>query len=435
MLSNVTVKNYFITKKIFRDININNSGVNMKIVFESDNSTAFSAKQNNLLVKKQKQITATVTAGITTLNLSTKRGGNTRCNELELSERENKIKSKIQEHIDNKKTLTVKNIAKELNIPIHLVVTSLYRAKSNLRNFFDKVKNTAYMRKPTSETNKNTAQEITTLSKNFLTDGKTYPFEADYSDKLGRKLDQISMSKEELEELKVLYTTKPALADSILFSRSKSNKSGAVTANTLRAIAVAHDINPELTEILLNEKKADGKLYSLKEIVKIVKLNQISPSLLEPAKNNTTYIYSLANMKMRNGSQRFGAIDILQIIKSMEKEPKFTNLIINQKNGFTEYRFNGYQLRLILQAYEKYPHIISHLINSQNVISPSQIEYKYTAYCIEKILEILNGNDIDIAKKIINIIRNEESGYKNESISSVIINAIEEYKAVKKSDF
>ena len=108
---------------------------------------------------------------------------------------------------------------------------------------------------------------------------------------------------------------------------------------------------------------------------------------------------------------------------------------MNQKNGFVEYRFNGYQLRLILQAYENYPHIVSHLINSQNTISPSQLEYKYPAYCIEKILEILNGNDIDIAKKIINIIRNEESGYKNESISSVIINAIEEYKAVKKSDF
>ena len=421
------------TKKIFTDINIYNGGVDMKTIFESDNSTAFNARQKNILVKKKKQITAAVTAGIATLGLSAKRGGNTRCDELELSERENKIKSKIQEHIDNKKTLTVKNIAKELNIPIHLVVTSLYRTKSNLRSFFDKVKNTAYMKKPTSDTNKNAAQEMTNLSKNFLTDGKIYPFEADYSDKLGRKLDQINMSKEEIDELKILYTTKPALADSILFSRSKSKKSGAVTANTLRAISTAHNINPELTEALVHTKKADGKFYSLREIVKIVKLNQISSSLLEPAKNDVTFIYSLANTKMKNGSPRFGANDILQIIKSMEKEPNFTNLVMNQKNGFIDYRFNGYQLRLILQAYDKYPHIVSHLINSQNVISPSQIEYKYPANCIEKILEILDGNDVDIAKKIIDIIRNEGSYYKNDSISSVIINTIEEYKTIEKS--
>ena len=386
----------------------------MKIISDPSIPVNFNATSRKKFISSAKKLTAAAASGIGLYTINNKTGKTT---ELDVNMRETLIKSKIQENIEKKKTISVKSIAKELNIPIHLVITSLYRTKSNIRTLFDKVKNTSYLRKPTSYNNQKAAQEIVNASKSFLTTDSNTKFENVYASSLGRKLDILEISPNETEELKNLYEVKPALADAILFSRSKARKAGSISPNTMKAIVAAHEINQELTEELLFEK------YALRDVYKIVKVNQMSKKLLEPAKENATLVYELATVRMKNNKPRFGADDILQVIKSMKKEPEYTQLIMQQKNGLEDYRFNGHQIRLILSTYEKFPSIVNNLINACYNNSSTQA-YKYSSFCIEKILETLNGDDIDKIRMVKRIL---DSNQKNSS--SIILEEIEKYEA------
>ena len=404
----------------------------MKIISEPNNQITFNSVPKKQIIKKTKQIAA-IASGITMFNVSL--NGNKRNNKVNqtvdedynLTMREALIKSKIQENIEKKKTISVKSIAKELNIPLHLVITSLYRTKSNIRTLFDKVKNTSYLKKPTSDNNKNAANDIINASNTFLTTGMGYNVEDKYISTLGRKLDNLEFSKEDTEELKNMFELKPGLVDAILFSRSKSKKSGAITPNTMKAIIAAHEINQELTEDLLCEKKSSGSSYALRDIYKIVKVNQMSEKLLESAKEDATTVYSLAMARMKNGKPRFGAEDILQILKSLKESPDFTNIAINQKDGFVGYRFNGHQLRLVLKTYEKYPYLVSSLVKSEQKMSPYLTEYKYSAFCIEKILDTLNSDDDKKIKMVIELLKYDDTKFP----STKILSAIEKYEESK----
>ena len=421
-------------KFLFTNIVINNSGENMKTIIDQNNFVVFNAKPKKTLIRKTKQIAA-IAAGFATFNLSKsskKDSFETKAKksvneEYSIPMREALIKSKIQENIEKKKTISVKSIANELNIPLHLVITSLYRTKSSVRSLFEKVKNTSYLKKPTSDTNKNAAQNIINASKNYLTTNSALNVEDSYINTLGRKLDKLNFSPEEIEELTNLYKMKPALADAILFSRSKSKSSGLITPNTMKSIVAAHEINQELTEEIIYEKKPSGVSYALRDVYKIVKINQMSEKLLEPAKEDATTVYEFITARMKNGKPRFGAEDILQILKSLKENPEFTNYALNQKNGNLGYRFNGHQLRLVLKTYEKYPYLVSSLIKSQHKISPTQIEYKYSSYCIERILEALNGDDTEKIELVMNLLRDENIDKRKPTPSAAILAELEEY--------
>ena len=152
----------------------------------------------------------------------------------------------------------------------------------------------------------------------------------------------------------------------------------------------------------------------------------MSEKLLEPAKNNATLVYKLATARMKNGKPRFGADDILQIVKSIKENPKITKYIIKQKNGILDYRFNGHQIRQLLITYEKFPNIVKYLINARYSISSKQPENKYTSFCIEKILDTLNGDDIDKIKMVKKLLDNN-----SKVSSSMILNEIEKYEECK----
>ena len=408
-------------KKIFIYINIINNGVYMRIIFELNNSTSFNAKHKNILTTK----TATSIAAITTCGLSALNVMSKKNTDDKLSTREALIESKLQESFKKRKTISVKTIAKELNIPLHLVITSLYRTKSNLRSLFDKVKNTSYLRKPSSNVNKEAALNIISSSKNYLTTSSSKTNDT-YAEILGKKLDSLRLSQEEIDSLTDLYKLKPALADYILFSRSKSNKAGLISSNTVKSIIAAHEINQELTEELITDKTDLSAKYALRDVYKIVKINQMSEKLLEPAKNNATLVYKLATARMKNGKPRFGADDILQIVKSIKENPKITKYLIKQKNGILDYRFNGHQIRQLLITYEKFPNIVKYLINARYSISSKQPENKYTSFCIEKILDTLNGDDIDKIKMVKKLLDNN-----SKVSSSMILNEIEKYEECK----
>ena len=411
-------------KNLFTYINIIN-GVKMKIISESDYPIAFYAKPKTKILKKTKNLTAAAVGGLAVFNIA--KNGNPGENEEILNKRESLIKSKIEEHIRNKKTITVKSLANELNIPKHLVVTSLYRAKSNIRMLFDKVKNTAYMRKPSSEVNKEKAQDIIFSSKNYLTDTASRKIDKEYAENLGHKLDNLGFSEEELDGLTELYKLKPALADLILFTRTKSNKGGFISTGTMKAIVAAHEINQELTEELLSEKKPSGSVYALRDIYKIVKVNQMSEKLLEPAKKDATFVYELATARMKNNKPRFGAEDILQVLKSAKEKPVLTKLILKQKDGLQDFRFNGHQIRQLLETYEKYPTIVKQLIYARYSTSSDQPENRYTAFCIEKVLDTLNSDDIDKIRMVRKLMENNAK-----VSSSMILDAIEKYEEAAK---
>ena len=379
----------------------------MKIIYDSNGVINFHAKNDNKLLKKAAAVTvaaASVVGTTVTITPTLKAETNiekiNREANIKLMKRECLIESKIKESINSKSKITIKRLAKELNMPVHLVITSIYRAKSNLRHLFDIVKDTSYMRKPASDFGCEMAADIVNNSKSFMTNNNKINIENAYIKNLGRKFDQLDCAEECKNDLRDFFQTKPALADLILFSRSKKD-AGLYSQSTIKSIMSAHDINPELTEKLTTEKKEDGHFYSLREIYKIVRINQLSPKLLDYAKKDANFVYALMIEKMSKEKTRYGVDDILQIMHSIQTDTDFATAVMNQKIGVKGSRFNGKQVRLILNLHEKYPYIVSDLITEKQLMSYGSNEYKYSACEVEKILEILDGGSDDKIRDII----------------------------------
>ena len=205
-----------------------------------------------------------------------------------------KIYTEIKKAIRNGQTLPSSEISKRTGIPYNQVVTIIYRDNPlddvDIREKFNKVKDTSKFLKSTGDKEINLVKEMTKNASNYMvTDfDEIIETEDDYIKSLAQSLVKSYWSDDAIEAFAMNFHRAPAFADMMITFRNKSGI-GRRFANRQNVVELfnIHEINPELTESLYQESNENGNFkYSIYDIAKIVEINELAPELLEMAKEN-----------------------------------------------------------------------------------------------------------------------------------------------------
>lgn len=205
-----------------------------------------------------------------------------------------KIYTEIKKAIRNGQTLPSSEISKRTGIPFNQVVTIIYRDNPlddvDVREKFDKVKDTSKFLKSAGEKEINLVKEMTKNASNYLVTDFDEIIEAedDYIKSLAQSLMKSRWSDDAIEAFAMNFHRAPAFADMMITFKNKAGYSRRfANSKNVTEMFNIHEINPELTESLYQESDGNGNFrYSIYDIAKIVEINELAPELLEMAKEN-----------------------------------------------------------------------------------------------------------------------------------------------------
>ena len=158
----------------------------------------------------------------------------------------------------------------------------------------------------------------------------------------------------------------PAFVSDLIMQKDGKNNLRILRKNIVEPIFEAYQINPSYTEKLVSEKDDNGEFrYSASEIKIMANLSVEMPEALSVARKNPLKVEQLLNIENELGEKLYTLKDIEIILKLEESDCDFGKELLNmkRKSESKQARFTPQQVDYILKKHEEYPKLTEILLN------------------------------------------------------------------------